>query len=75
MPSGVFWGYSPIHLLSIFVLVQITRGVYFARIGNILGHKKCMTYTYIGGLIIAGTFTFYPGRLLYKVFIASSLNV
>ncbi len=75
MPSGVFWGYSPIHLLSIFVLVQITRGVYFARIGNILGHKKCMAYTYIGGLIIAGAFTFYPGRLLYKVFITPSLSV
>jgi uncharacterized membrane protein len=68
MPSGIFWGYSPIHLLSIFVLIQITLGVYFARIGNISWHKKCMTYTYIGGLVIAGAFTFYPGRLMYKIF-------
>ena len=75
MPSDIFWGYSPIHLLSIFVLFQITLGVYFARVGNIIGHKKCMTYTYIGGLIIAGAFTFYPGRLLYKVFINPFFNV
>ena len=72
MPNGIFLGYSPIHLLSIFVIFQITLGVYFARIGNILGHKKCMTYTYIGGLIIAGAFTFYTGRFLYKVFIENS---
>jgi len=69
MPNGRFGGYSPIHLLSIFVIIQIFLGVYFAKVGNILKHKKCMTYTYIGGLIIAGGFTFYPGRLLYKVFI------
>ena len=26
-----------------------------------------MLYTYIGGLVIAGIFTFMPGRLLFKV--------
>jgi uncharacterized membrane protein len=75
MSNSFFWGYSPIHLLSIFVLFQVTLGVYFARVGNVAGHKKCMTYTYIGGLIIAGAFTFYPDRLLYKVFINPFLNV
>jgi uncharacterized membrane protein len=69
MPSGMFWGYSPIHLLSIAVLILITVGVHFARVDHITRHKKCMTDTYIGGLIIAGAFTFYPGRLVYKVFI------
>ncbi len=69
MPGGIFWGYSPIHLLSFFVLIQISRGIYFARVGNIPKHKQCMTFTYLGGLVIAGAFTFYPGRLLYKVFI------
>jgi len=28
-----------------------------------------MIYTYIGSLIIADAFTFYPERLLYEVFI------
>lgn len=70
MPSSIFFGYSPIHLLSLFVLFQISMGVYFARRGNIEGHQKTMTYTYLGGLIIAGAFTFYPGRLLFRVFLA-----
>jgi uncharacterized membrane protein len=67
MPTGMFGGYSPIHLLSIFVLVQLTRGIYFAKTKDIKRHRQCMLYTYIGGLVIAGVFTFMPGRLLFKV--------
>jgi uncharacterized membrane protein len=69
MPLGIFGGYSPIHLLSIFVLVQLGRGIYFAKQNNIKKHRKCMLSTYIGGLVIAGVFTFMPGRLMFKVFI------
>jgi uncharacterized membrane protein len=70
MPQGMFGGYSPIHLLSIFVLVQLGRGIYFAKKKNITKHRKCMLYTYFGGLVIAGVFTFMPGRFLFNVFIA-----
>lgn len=69
MPSGRFGGFSPIHLLSIFVLVQLTRGIYFAKKKDIKRHRQCMLYTYIGGLVIAGVFTFMPRRLLFKVVI------
>ena len=75
MPNGIFWGYSPIHLLSVFVIIQISLGVHFARVGNISGHKKCMTYTYVGGLLIAGAFTFYPSRLLYKIWVEPVANL
>jgi len=75
MSSGIFLGFSVIHLLSVFVLVQLIRGVHFARVGNITGHQKIMTYMYIGGLIIAGAFTFYPGRLLHQVFVLPLLGV
>jgi uncharacterized membrane protein len=71
MPGSVAWGFSPIHLLSLLVITQIALGLYFARVGNIVGHQRCMTYTYVGGLIIAGVFTFLPGRLLYEAFVAS----
>ncbi len=74
IPNSYFYGYSPIHLLSIFVLIQTSKGLYYARVGNIKKHKKSMIYTYIGGLFVAGTFTFYPNRLLYNVFIAPWLN-
>ena len=69
MPTGRFGGFSPIHLLSIFALVQLARGIYFAKIRDIKRHRQCMQYTYFGGLVIAGAFTFMPGRLLFKVMI------
>ena len=68
MPDSKVFGYSPIHLLSIFVLVQMVRGVYFATVGNIAKHRQVMVSSYVGGLLIAGAFTFYPGRLLYVIF-------
>lgn len=74
MPMSVVLGYSPIHLLSIWVLLQVLRGVYFARVGNILKHRRCMLSTYFGGLIIAGIFTFMPGRLMYKTLLANIVN-
>ncbi len=67
MPNGVFRGFSPIHLLSIWVLFQLARGIYFARKHEMVRHRKCMVYTYFGGLLIAGAFTLMPGRFLYKV--------
>jgi uncharacterized membrane protein len=74
MPNGIFGGHSPLHLLSLFVLAQLGRGIYFAKKNNIEKHRRCMTYTYIGGLIIAGIFTFMPGRLLFKVIVEPWLN-
>ena len=70
MLHGIFWGYSPIHLLSLITLVQVARGVHFARNKNIKMHRRCMLSTYIGGLLIAGAFTFMPGRLLFNVVVA-----
>lgn len=67
MPNGVFLGFSPIHLISIWVLFQLARGIYFARKHEMVRHRKCMVYTYFGGLLIAGAFTLMPGRFLYKV--------
>lgn len=73
MPDGIFLGFSPIHLLSIWVLFQLARGIYFARKHEIARHRKCMVYTYVGGLLIAGAFTIMPGRFLYKAIIAPYL--
>jgi uncharacterized membrane protein len=62
-----FWLFSPIHFLSIFVLVMLWRGVTFARRGDIEHHSKTMQYTYFFGLIITGLLTFIPGRIMYRV--------
>lgn len=72
--SGLFiwtirlWGpFSPIHLLSIFVLVMLWRGVHAARAGNIGAHRRIMQGTYLFGLVITGLLTFIPGRTMYFV--------
>ena len=63
------WGkYSPIHLLSIWVIICVVFGLYFARTGNIKRHKIFMIWTYWLALILTGFFTFYPGRVMNIMF-------
>jgi len=59
--------FSPIHLLSIGTLYALYRGVQFARLRQILAHQRTMQITYVGALVIAGFFTFAPGRIMYDV--------
>ena len=62
------WGpWSPIHLLAIFTLVMLPLGVLRARRHNVTAHKRTMIGIFLGGLVIAGLFTFFPGRIMYKV--------
>ena len=62
------WGpFSPIHLLSLLVLVQVPTAVYFARQHRIAGHRQTMTSLFIFALVIAGGFTFAPGRIMHAV--------
>jgi uncharacterized membrane protein len=62
------WGpFSPIHLLSIFTLFMLWRGVSYARAHNIRLHLRVMQSTYLLALVITGLFTFYPGRIMNKV--------
>jgi len=58
------FGFSPIHLLTVFVAVTLPRGIWYARQGRIEGHRKTMRGLYIGGCIVAGLFTLMPGRFL-----------
>jgi uncharacterized membrane protein len=62
------WGpWSPIHLLSIFVLVMLPLGVMHAHRQRISAHSLTMTLMFIGALVIAGAFTFMPGRIMHQV--------
>lgn len=62
-----FGAFSLIHVLSIYVLVQLPLAVYAARSGRIHAHKIAMTSMFIGALVIAGAFTFMPGRVMYRM--------
>lgn len=59
--------FSPIHLLSIFTLAMLVVAVMHARRHRVDRHRKAMTTIFIGALIIAGLFTFLPGRIMHAV--------
>lgn len=59
--------FSPIHLLSAYVLVQLVFAVRAARAGRIQEHRKSMKGMVFGALVVAGAFTFLPGRVMYQV--------
>jgi uncharacterized membrane protein len=59
---------SLIHLFIPLTLYGVTAALWNVRRGNIKGHRNAMLSLYIGGLMIAGSFTLLPGRLLNHVF-------
>jgi uncharacterized membrane protein len=62
------WGiWSPIHLLAISTLVTLPYGIYNARRRNLQAHKGAMLGMFAGALVIAGLFTFVPGRIMHRV--------
>ena len=62
-------GFSPIHVLSAVVLVLVPLGVYSARRRRVDRHRGYMTGVFVFGLIVAGAFTFVPGRLMWRLFL------
>jgi len=63
--------FSPVHLLSLVILVTVPLAVYRARTGNIAGHRRAMLNIYWIALIGAGIFTMLPGRIMGEVLFGS----
>lgn len=59
--------FSPIHLLSLFVLYSLWDGVSRIRKGDVAGHRKSMIALYIYAIVITGALTLWPGRLMHTV--------
>jgi len=59
--------FGPIHLLSIFALISLFRGVRAARAGRVMAHQQTMKSLVFGALIVAGAFTLLPGRIMFAV--------
>ncbi len=64
--NGDVW--SLIHLLSGWVLVTLPLAVYAARKHRVSVHRQAMTGMFVGGSLVAGAFTFLPGRLMWALF-------
>jgi uncharacterized membrane protein len=54
-------------LLAIFTLVMLPLAVWRARRHRVTAHKRAMILLFAGALVIAGAFTFIPGRIMYAV--------
>jgi uncharacterized membrane protein len=54
-----------IHIFSLSVFYTVPAAFIAVRNGNIKAHQGNMLGLYIGGLLIAGSFAFMPGRLLH----------
>jgi uncharacterized membrane protein len=62
------WGpWSPIHLLAVYVLIALPFAVLAARRHARERHRRAMVGMFVGALVIADLFTFYPGRIMHAV--------
>jgi len=59
--------FSPIHLLSILVLITVPLAVWHAHNHRVAKHRKVMISLYVFALIGAGVFTLLPGRIMHAV--------
>jgi uncharacterized membrane protein len=63
----LFGIWSPIHLLSIFILLALPLAVLAAHRHAVDRHRRAMISIFVGGLVVAGLLTFLPGRIMHAV--------
>jgi uncharacterized membrane protein len=62
-----FGPFSWIHLLTLVTLVTLPFAVLAARRHQVSRHATMMISLFTGALVIAGAFTFVPGRIMHDV--------
>ena len=60
-------GITPIHGFTALVAVNLPRGIWQVKHGNIAAHRKTMKGLFIGACLLAGLFTLLPGRFLGRL--------
>ena len=63
--------FSPIHLISVYVLSGCVLAVRAARRRDIAAHRGHVAGMYLGGIVVAGAFTFLPGRIMHDSLVAA----
>lgn len=64
-------GYSPIHLFIPVTVFGIGGALVAIRNGRRATHARSMILTFMGALVVAGLFTFMPGRHMHSFFFAA----
>ena len=60
--------FGPIHILVIVTYVGIGQGLWFVLVRrNVVAHRMAMQSVYVGALLLAGAFTFLPGRRMHAM--------
>jgi uncharacterized membrane protein len=57
-----------IHSFSFLTIYTVPTAYWAIKKGNVRAHKRKMILLYFGAIVIAGGFTFYPGRYLHHLF-------
>ncbi|RBI85617.1 hypothetical protein DRV85_07745 [Rhodosalinus halophilus] len=66
------WGrWSPIHILSVLVIVTVPLAVWRAHRHQVRDHKRGMIALYALALVVTGLFTLWPGRVMHAVLFGS----
>lgn len=60
--------FSPIHALSAWTMIGLPMAIAAVRRRKIAEHRKQMTNMFVGGMLVAGLFSFLPGRLMWSMF-------
>jgi len=60
-------GFTPIHVFVAVTLVSVAMTIYALLSHNVRMHRGSMLGLYVGGLLIAGTLAFAPGRIMHAV--------
>jgi len=63
--------YSPIHALSAWTMIGLPFGIAAIRRRDVQQHRRSMTGMFVGGMVVAGLFSFLPGRLMWHIFFAT----
>ena len=62
--------FSWIHGLSAWTVISLPFAVYAARRHDVKKHSTTMRGMFFGGMVIAGLFSFLPGRMMWHIFFA-----
>ena len=57
-----------LHSFSILTIYTVPTAYWDIKKGDVKSHKRKMIILYFGAIILAGGFTFIPGRYLYELF-------
>jgi uncharacterized membrane protein len=64
--NGDLW--SIVHLLSGWTIIALPMAIFAIRSRKVDAHRRAMTGMFVGGLIVAGSLSFIPGRFMFEFF-------